>query len=67
MTRRCIVTGCEGDASARRHLCHAHWLALPGRDRSRLSLQTGFKASPIAEEAWRKARLKLESVKRSNA
>lgn len=60
MTRRCIVTGCEAEATARRRMCTAHWHRLPGRMRSRLSLSAGFCQTGITDEQWDRARIWLE-------
>lgn len=36
--RGCAVGGCGEGASGRKPFCAAHWAALPGRTRSKLSL-----------------------------
>lgn len=62
MTRACIVSDCGAEVNGRSRLCKPHWDALPGRERSRLSLSARVKRNPVVDELWDKARASLEEA-----
>lgn len=56
-TRVCEIKGCDVVMRAGQRVCKDHWLAFPGRTRSRLSYSRRGK---VADEMWARAIATLE-------
>ncbi|WP_454278049.1 hypothetical protein [Sphingomonas sp. Marseille-Q8236] len=57
--RVCQVKGCNVAMRVNQRVCDAHWAALPGKVRSRLSMS---RHGRVADEMWAKAVARLEGA-----
>ncbi|WP_454278936.1 hypothetical protein [Sphingomonas sp. Marseille-Q8236] len=57
--RLCQVKDCNVAMRVGQRVCDAHWAALPGKDRSRLSMS---RHGRVADEMWAKAVARLEGA-----
>lgn len=58
----CPVAGCGEHISIWQVFCEKHWAALPGRDRSRISLSMRTKRGPVREQLIARAKDYLERL-----